>query len=276
MRPRNLFQLAVTAIVVVFAVDMTLKILNNRLAEPQGPRPPRSQGIAARETKPLSAYSKITERNIFESAALAPPEPSGEDDLNHPVTDLKLTLKGTVVGSPERSFAVIEDGRLHTQNLYHIDDTISSGVTLSAIYKDRVVINRNGRKELLLMFQETPDKGTSARPGPRVRAEAPRRVERKEIEEAVRDIKSLMRDVRIIPHFTAGERDGFTVTYVRRGSRLEELGLQKNDIIREINGTPAGEFRNIFEIFNKFSGESELTLGVERDNQLTTITYNIE
>ena len=89
-------------------------------------------------------------------------------------------------------------------------------------------------------------------------------------------MKTLMRDVRIIPHFTSGKRDGFTVTYVRQGSRLEELGMQKNDIVKEINGTPAEEFRNIFEIFNKYSGDDTLDLGIERDNQLINITYSIE
>jgi S1-C subfamily serine protease len=57
---------------------------------------------------------------------------------------------------------------------------------------------------------------------------------------------------------------------------MEELGLQKNDIVKEINGTPAEDFRNIFEIFNKYSGDDTLELGVERDNQILTITYTVE
>ncbi len=271
------FHLIVVTLVILFAADISMKIFRSRLSVAV---PHRSPEIPARsenrEMKPFSVYSKIAERNLFQNSSVSPQEESHEEEsMEHPVTTLKLALKGTVVGNPRRSFAVIEDEKLHSQKLYHIDDTISSGVTLSAIFNDRVVINRNGQKELLLMFQEDQGKNrkSSGRPVP---ARRTRTIQRQEIRAAVSDLRTLMRDVRIIPHFTAGKRDGFTVTYVRQGSRLEELGLQKKDIIREINGEPAAEFRNIFEIFNKYADADSLDLGVDRDNQRITITYSIE
>jgi general secretion pathway protein C len=277
MKTRKAFQIISVTIVVIFAVDIVLKIVNSRL-QVERPRENPVENVLpdSRETKPYSAYAKIVERNLFKGDSMVPAvEEKADDDMDHPVTDLKLTLKGTIVGNKERSFAVIEDGKLRTQNLYHVNDSITSGVTLSAIYSDRVVINRNGRKELLLMFQE--DQGKKAgTPSATVTTEPARTIQRQEIQQAVGDLKSLMRDIRIIPHFTAGKRDGFTVTYVRQGSRLEELGLQKNDIVKEINGTPAEDFRNIFEIFNKYAGENTLVLGVERNSQLMNITYSVE
>lgn len=277
MGTKKAFQIILVSVIVLFAADMVLKILDSRLRV-ERPRPAENEKALSgkRETRPSSAYSKITERNLFQGTSAAPAgEDKGEDTLDHPVTDLKLILKGTVVGSKERSFAVIEDSKLRVQNLYHVDDSITSGVTLSSIYNDRVVINRNGRKELLLMFQEDRTTGPGGA-GPVVQAEQARTVQRQEIQQAVGDLKSIMRDIRIIPHFTAGKRDGFTVTYVRQGSRLEELGLQKNDIVKEINGTPAEDFRNIFEIFNKYAGDDRLELGIERNNQIMAITYTVE
>ncbi len=278
MNAKRTFQLILITLIVVFAVDIVLKILNSRL-QVEKPRENQNGKILPgnKETKPLSSFSKIIERNLFQRGDLTPPEENDTDDnLDHPVTELKLVLKGTVVGSKERSFAIIEDSKLRTQNLYHLNDSITSGVTLTTIFKDRVVINRSGSKELLMMFQESPSGAKETTPRTRAGTTPTRTIQRDEIEEAVGDLKSLMRDVRIIPHFTAGKRDGFTVTYVRQGSRMEELGLQKNDIVKEINGTPAEDFRNIFEIFNKYSGDDTLELGVERDNQILTITYTVE
>jgi len=278
MNAKKTFQLILITLIVVFTVDIVLKILNSRL-QVDKPRENQNGTILTgnKETKPFSSFSKIMERNLFQRGDLTPPEENDTDDnLDHPVTDLKLVLKGTVVGSKERSFAIIEDSKLRTQNLYHLNESITSGVSLTTIYKDRVVINRSGRKELLMMFQESPPGVKETTPRARADTTPTRTIEREEIEEAVGDLKSLMRDVRIIPHFTAGKRDGFTVTYVRQGSRMEELGLQKNDIVKEINGTPAEDFRNIFEIFNKYSGDDTLELGVERDNQILTITYTVE
>jgi general secretion pathway protein C len=278
MNTKRIFRIILITLIVLFAVDIVLKILNSRL---QVERPQENQNgtilSGNKETKPFSSFSKIIERNLFQRGDVTPADEGDTDDtLDHPVTDLKLVLKGTVVGNKERSFAIIEDSKLRTQNLYHLNDSITSGVTLTAIYKDRAVINRSGRKELLIMFQEGATGEKDSTPRATASAPPPRTVQRSEIEEAVGDLKTLMRDIRIIPHFTAGKRDGFTVTYVRQGSRMEELGLQKNDIVKEINGTPAEDFRNIFEIFNKYSGDDSLELGVERDNQILNITYTVE
>ncbi len=277
MKNKKIFYLVLTTLIILFAVDIAMKLVNSRL---DVDLPKGDSGTAVspetKENKPYSAYSKIAERNLFQNASSSSPEEPSEETETVPVTDLKLVLKGTVVGSEGRSFAVIEDEKLRTQNLFHVDDTISSGVTLGSIHPDRVVINRNGEKELLLMFQETKgkDRGTPSRRA--TPARSARTIERSEIREAVGDLRAVMRDVRIIPHFTAGKRDGFTVTYVRQGSRLEELGLMKNDIITEINGTPAEEFRNIIEIFNKYADVDSLDLGVERDSEQITISYSIE
>ncbi|MDX1764365.1 MAG: type II secretion system protein N [bacterium] len=276
MKNKKIFYLILITLIILFAVDIAMKLINSRLTVDL-PEEGSSRTVSpeTKENKPYSAYSKITERNLFQNASSSEPE-EPEETETVPVTDLKLVLKGTVVGSEGRSFAVIEDQKLRTQNLFHLDDTISSGVTLSSIHPDRVVINRNGEKELLLMFQEPKGGDRAARSTASAPASSRRTIERSEIREAVGDLRAVMRDVRIIPHFTAGKRDGFTVTYVRQGSRLEDLGLMKNDIITEINGTPAEEFRNIIEIFNRYADVSSLDLGVERDSEQITITYSIE
>ncbi len=282
MKQMKLLHIILITLAILFAADIAMKIINSRLGE-ERPTEIRTEPTVSerREEKPLEDFAEIAKRNLFQGETPPSETESGpktaEPTENLEVTDLRLTLKGTVVATTkERSFAIIEDEKLRMQNLYHIDDTISNGITLSAVYTDRAVINRDGRKELLLMFTNEPKgssaKGSSARPAPPSRRSIPRQ----EIEEAVSDIRSVMRDVRIIPHFTAGKRDGFTVTYVRQGSRLEEFGLQKNDIIKEINGAPAEDFRNIFEIFNKYADATTLDLGVERDNQIITVSYTIE
>ncbi len=281
MKQMKLLHIILITLAILFAADIAMKIINSRLGEERPTQTQTEPTVSERkEEKPLEDFAEIAKRNLFQgetpSESESGPKPV-EPTENLEVTDLRLTLKGTVVATTkERSFAIIEDEKLRMQNLYHIDDTISNGITLSAVYTDRAVINRNGRKELLLMFTNDPKKSDSK--GSRARPSKPTRrsIPRQEIEEAVSDIRSVMRDVRIIPHFTAGKRDGFTVTYVRQGSRLEEFGLQKNDIIKEINGAPAEEFRNIFEIFNKYADATALDLGVERDNQIITISYTIE
>ena len=278
MNKKRVFQVIFISLSILFVADITLKIINSRL-QVEKPHDVVSKNVFTlkKETKPYTAYAKIDERNLFQGTSIAQTAGNNADaSLDHPKTDLKLTLKGTVVSNRERSFAIIEDTNLRAQNLYHINDNIGSGITLSAIYEDRVVINRNGRKELLLMFQEDTQGNNKGESQPIARTEPPQTIQRQEIQEAASDLRSLMRDVRIIPHFTSGKRDGFTVTYIREGSRLAELGLQKNDIVKTINGTSSEEFKNIFEIFNKYSDSKTLNMEVERNNQILTINYTVE
>lgn len=277
MNKKRVFQIIFITLVILFMVDIILKILNSRLqTEKTHDTAGKNEFSLKKEAKPYSAYAKIAERNLFQGTAIAQiAENNSDNSLDHPTTDLKLTLKGTVVSNKEHSFAIIEDANLKMQNLYHINDSIGSGVTLSNIYEDRIVINRNGRKELLLMFQED-NKDTKKDTRPITRAEPPQVIPQQEIQQAASDLKSLMRDIRIIPHFTSGKRDGFTVTYVREGSRMSEVGLQKNDIIKSINGTPSEDFQNIFEIFNKYSDSTTLNLEVDRNNQILTFNYTVE
>jgi len=276
MKKINIFHLILTTLVILFTADISMKIINSRLEVDLPEKTSNNSAFTGKkEVKPFSAFSKILERKLFQKPAPSQAEENKEEEISeHPVTDLKLVLKGTVVGTEGNSFAVIEDQKLKAQNLYHINDSISSGVTLASILTDRVIINRNGNKELLLMFQE--DKGGPKKPSRPGRRAAPRTIRKSEIREAVTDLRSIMRDVRIIPHFASGKRDGFTVTYVRQGSRLAELGLQRNDIIKDINGTPAGDFKNIFEIFNKYADSDNLDLGVERNNEYINISYTLE
>lgn len=277
MKKINVFHLVLTTLVILFVADISMKIINSRIEIDLPEKTLKSSTFRVkREVKPFSAFSRIIERKLFQQPVTPQADDKeGEEISDHPVTDLKLVLKGTVVGTKGSSFAVIEDRKLRVQDLYHIDDSISSGVTLASILTDRVVINRNGNKELLLMFQE--DKKGNNRPSRPGRRTSPQRtIKKSEIREAVTDLRSIMRDVRIIPHFASGKRDGFTVTYVRQGSRLAELGLQRNDIIKDINGTPAGDFKNIFEIFNKYADSDNLDLGVERNNEYMNISYTLE
>lgn len=280
MEKTKIFRFTLITIVISFAVHIILSILNSRLTVELPDEPVTKTSLSgSKETKPFTAYASISARNLFEAvetAEVIEVKPDETEDV--PLTDLKLTLKGTVVGSKELSFAIIEDGKLKSQNLYHLEDSISSGVTLSAIHEDRVVINRNGNKELLLMFEEDPKKkGDKPSPSPPRTVRPPSPIRPSEVTTgSMKDLKYLLRNIRIIPHFTDGQRDGFTVTYVLDGSYMAQRGLRKNDIIKDVNGKSAMDFKNLFEIFNVFSEVDTVDLGIERDNQLITITLDLE
>ena len=106
MKVKKIFQITLVTILVIFAVDILLKILNSRL-EHKKPNQPQTGRVISdnKENRPFADFAKISLRNLFQSSkSTEPEEPSDDNQEDHPLTELKLILKGTVVGSKERSF----------------------------------------------------------------------------------------------------------------------------------------------------------------------------
>ncbi|MDW7773123.1 MAG: type II secretion system protein N [Desulfobulbaceae bacterium] len=95
-------------------------------------------------------YGIITERNIF-GAALEEiveevPEPPPVEEMQP--TKLKLSLMGTVSGNERDSRAIIADEVNRKQDIYAVGDTVQ-GALITAIERQRVVLQVNGRNEVL-------------------------------------------------------------------------------------------------------------------------------
>ena len=103
-------------------------------------------GVDAREqaAPPLSAYTSISRRNIFNSG-------SGEDDalealkakkIEEPMeaSGLNVLLLGTTVGPPEDTFAVIEDLETREQDLYQVGDTVQEEARIVKVSRCQVVL----------------------------------------------------------------------------------------------------------------------------------------
>jgi general secretion pathway protein C len=180
-----------------------------------------------------------------------------------------------MIGSKGRAFSLIEDRLLKTQKIYRPEDTISEGVTLTAIYEDRVIVSRDGRKEVLLLDFDTFGSGADAG-SIQKEAATPLPLPEGGPQDRKNKPSPLALDVRLLPHFSSGKRDGFTVLYVRQGSPLEAIGLQRKDLIVKINDIPAGDLRNTTEITRMYGDALALDLEVKRDHRTISMRYTPE
>jgi len=69
-------------------------------------------------------------------------------------TDLDLQLKGTMIDDAGERFAVILDGKSREQQTYAENDFVN-GVRIERILADRVILDRKGTRESLLMSYES-------------------------------------------------------------------------------------------------------------------------
>lgn len=258
----------------------------------------RSTQTPKDKRKDRSHYSVILDKNIFH-AIVKETSPTKEPLAQKPVdvaqvknltkTPLDIRLRGTAVRDGGGSFAVIEDRRARKEDLYRVGDMILGAAKLTQIFKDRVVILREGKKEILELFAGKEErKGrrkevASSKSQPLVLGRGVRRlgsnrwsISREELESAKANMSQLMTQVRIAPNFTEGEPDGFKVLSIKRGSLFDRLGLRNGDVIRQINGVPLDSPQKVLEVYEQLESGQSISLNIVRGGREQTLSYELK
>jgi general secretion pathway protein C len=245
--------------------------------------------------RPQSHYSVILDKNIFhaivkETKNSPPKAKPDENPTNLEKTPLEIRLRGTAVRDGGSSFAIIEDRRSRKEDLYHIGDTIQGEAKITQILRDRVVILRDGKKEILEL-SVTKEKGRrpqgravtskkqpAAVPGKGIRRLGSNRwsVSSEELESAKSNMSQLMTQVRVTPNFTEGQPDGFKLLSIKRGSLFERLGLRNGDIVRQINGASLDNPQRALELYGGLESGQTITLGILRRGKEQTLRYELK
>lgn len=284
----HLFLLTVIS---ALAVDLFYQAVISQIVLPEQRR---DRGVvavmgerAARQLKALSQYGAIVSRNLFDLT-----DPTNEvtkeavtiDVENLTETRLRLKLWGTVSGGGETvSWAIIEDQATRKQDLYGVGDTVQ-GAVLKLVLRDRVVVSYKGRDEVLMMEK---DKGARSTAGPSSSVNRTRgarasfitkkvNLKRETINDAMMNINTLMKDVRIRPHFRNGQPDGMAVSGIKSGSIFRKMGIRNGDIIIGVDGQKIESVDDAMSLYGNLKSATEIQLEIKRMGQIQIIEYTIE
>ncbi len=233
--------------------------------------------------RPLSYYRTIVERNLFDTQTGVEQTPEKLDIETLKPTELKLKLLGTVSGDKRDAYAVIEEVGGKQQNLYRIGDTIQNA-TVKTILREKVVLHVNGEDEILAIEKRSdeskPSNYTSQSFSPTLtRKDAGVEkisLQRGQIDAAVQDINSLMKQVRIRPHFTNGEPDGLRLTGIRPNSIFYRMGLKSGDVITGVDGKSIVSVDDALKLYQNLQSSSNVKVDIKRMGRSKTLDYHIE
>lgn len=230
---------------------------------------------------PLSNYRAIVERNLFNTKTGSVQQPEKLDIESLEQTDLKLKLLGTVTGDKKEAYAVIEDASTKRQNLYRTGDTVQNA-TLKMVLREKVVLHVNGKDEILNIEKVTSSQRISKK-YQRLSKEISRdktpqniTLERSKIEAAVKDVNSLMKQVRIRPHFSNGEPDGLRLTGIRPDSIFYKMGLKSGDIITGVDGKDIVSVDDALMLYQNLQSSTNVQLQLKRRGRPKTLNYSIQ
>ena len=216
---------------------------------------------------PMAASELKTERPVFTLFGLAAknnPAPTDATHLNQvPVSSLKLRLTGLLASSnPARSIAIIEKGNQQV--------SISSGDTIPgydarivAILPDRIIVNYQGRKEAILLFNDT--RAPSSSP---TTAATPPLV--KQLREQPQNILTYLS---ISPVLSGDKLQGYRLNPGKDASLFRQSGLQENDLAIALNGIDLRDQAQAQQALQHLNEQTEITLTVEREGQRHDIAF---
>lgn len=232
---------------------------------------------------PLSSYAVVYSRDLFNSVKAS----SQADGVAVAASSGALKLWGTAVRDRDRAFAILEDQGTHVQGLYREGEAVASGITLVQVGWDRVIIERNGRRETLVLPADSPSPATQPliavapaqgeeRSGVRQVAQDAFQIDRREVDQAMSDLNSLFTQARAVPYSTAeGTTQGFRLFSIKPQSLIDRIGLKNGDIIQRVNGVEISDPGTAFGLLQDLQGHPQVRVDVLRNHEPVTLSYEI-
>ena len=247
------------------------------------------------EKLPIDHYKIIWERNLF--AAKADEERAAEpkdllsriDALS--LTSLNCTLIGTIISETGESWAVIHDNQTNRQDRYTIGSTVS-GAKVVMVLRNKVILNIDGRDELLVMGIEkirsakpdgeksdisgAPEKEPSKISKAASKGDAMNNtLSRELIRDNISNMAQMMSKVRVVPFIRDGQPEGFRVSQIKDDSIFKSMGLQNGDVIKSINGQDILSAEDMMRAYSTLKDSSSFSISIMRGNQPKTLNVRV-
>ena len=262
---------------------------------PQSAPPPRPKSQRLESGASRGAYNTIITRNVFSSDGVIPDalavkgqDPNSQKELPPVLSSLPLNLIGTLVHSnPEKSIAAIElKGKNQTLSFIPKKD-IEGMATVISIERNRVVI-RNLNSNRLEYIEMKHDNKIAFGGGVKTGAVASKDVQkigdnnfaikRADLLKYTSDLSTVLMQARAVPNRApgTGEINGYRLLDIQTGSIFEQLGLQRMDVIKGVDGNPVDSPGKAMELYNALKNSPKLSIQIERNGKTENMSYTIQ
>jgi general secretion pathway protein C len=254
------------ALVLLLALGVDAALILTRAMSHGPDLPPPGVGavpvLPRVSVNPTLQLATIVNAHLFGSAVV-----SGGSDA--PATSMPLILAGVIADpDPSKGVAIIGENAA-AGKLYAVGAAIPGGVHLHAVYADRVLLERNGGLETL-MLPRTPIAGAGRTQSPAISV-TPRNGGQREPASLLAGL------VRIQPVYNQGKLQGYRIYPggAHGSSAFTQLGLKAGDLIEAVNGTALDDAGRAMEVLQTLSSSATATVTVSRGGQAQEVNLNL-
>lgn len=192
-----------------------------------------------------------------------------------PQTSMALVLTGIIAADDPRSGLAILGESAATAKVFAVGDTVPGGVKLHSVYSDRVIIDRNGTLESLVLPRQNGPNGIPMAPPPSANLPNDNPIVDR-MRQLIANEPGVISDImRPQPVFAQGKQRGYRVYPGRNRQAFVRLGLRPGDLVTAINGTPLDDPARGQEIFGTLGSSSEAHVTVMRNGRQQDLTLNM-
>lgn len=291
----KLSKVALYALLVFLAftiADLTIIYVRDLMIPDQAP-PKKIQPVRPPVFVDRSQFSVITNRNLFNSNGIMPEAITARKETkkeNDPVpSQLPITVLGTLVHSnPAKSIAALELKSKNMSGSYSVGADVEGLAKIERVERGVVFIRNSGNG--MLEYIEM-NKGANKVAFDASKAESPKAgkevmttgtnsfsIKRADLLKYTNDLSSVLMQARAVPNRdpNTGEINGFRILDMQPGSIYEQLGLQRMDVIKGVNGEPVDSVQKAMEMYNTLKNGTQVKMQIERGGKLDTFTYDIK
>lgn len=238
-------------------------------------------------------FSVITNRNLFSSTGIMPDalttgKKQTEKKENEPVaSQLPIVVIGTLVHSnPEKSIVALEIKSKKITGSFTTGADVEGLAKIEKIERNIIYIRNNNTGALEFIEMKTDNKvafgaaKTEIKPGKEVQNVGYNTfaIKRSDLLKYTNDLSSVLMQARAVPNRdpNTGEINGFRVLDMQPGSIYEQLGLQRMDVIKGVNGEPVDSVQKAMEMYNTLKNGTQVKMQIDRGGKTETFTYDIK
>jgi len=240
------------------------------------------ESVVSQQTQPRinkqnqqNSFRKLTTANIFgvSNKALV------QKQTNVPETRLNLTLKGVLAATPmTMASAIIARGKNGKEDIYGIGDKVPGGVTIKEIYPEHVVLERSGQLETLKLqkISGIANMRRTSSHNSRYAQGSPEAALKKIRTNILKNPASFGDYALPVVVREKGKQVGYRLQPQAKGELLSELGIEKNDVITQINGIKLNKPQNGISALRKLSTAKNLNIVVKRNGAEVPLSISLQ
>ena len=195
----------------------------------------------------------------------------------------KFILKGIFDSTDKKLIVIKYRGKSYVLAMGEMIE----GYKFTKIYPDYVIFTKNGKEYELNLYK----KGHKEIKKAHLDTIIPNRIRKKSkaiekegdttyisrnlFNKYKSNFAEIQKNIGVVPYMEGGKLKGFKISFVRKGSDFDKLGVKRGDIILSVNGEPLNNFKVPMRIFNNLDTLTAATITIKRGNEIKELEYEV-